>query len=431
MVYTTLKRGFLDMEEYYPRLIDAKLPRYLKAFGATHIQGPKGAGKTTTAEQYAQSALYVRDPATAANIYLTATTIPSCLLQGEKPRLIDEWQLVPWVWDAIRMDCDWSPQRGRYLLTSSFPALPGSTMHSGAGRIAGLVMRPMSLYESKDSTGSVSLDELFSTNEFSPCRTDTGIRDIASLICRGGWPQNINATEKKALQYSRRYLKEIPQDLSLMDDQAVDPIKVGAFLAAYAHHLQEPVKNTILLDQISARAVSLSEPTYHSYLDKLKRLSIIEEIPAWKPAIRSQTAIRRGRKRGFVDPSLAVALLKLTVDGLLKDFAFFERAFESLCLRDLRVYLGDRNGDIHHYRDDYDLSCDAIIKRRAGEYALIQTALSSHRQESAAQHLGRLEALVLQKKRPKPAFKMILTAGEYGYTRLDGIHIVPLACLRD
>lgn len=419
------------MGEYYPRLIDAELPLHLEAFGATQIQGATGVGKTTTAERYARSGLYVQDPVSVSNTLLTAATMPSLLLEGEKPRLIDEWQLIPRVWDAIRMDCDRASQPGRYLLTSSFPPLPGSTMHSGAGRIARLVMRPMSLYESRDSTGAVSLDELFLTDSLSPCRSQKSIRDIAFLICRGGWPQSIDASEEGALHYTQQYLQQLPHELSVMDDQTIDSAKIGVFLAAYARHLQEPVKNTILSGEIYAQGVSLSQPTYHSYLDKLKRLYIIEEIRAWAPAIRSRTAIRRANKRGFVDPSLAIALRNLCPERLLKDFAYFEQAFESLCLRDLRVYLGHLKGDIYHYRDDYGLFCDAVIRRRDEEYALIQTAFSGPQQKKAVACLVRLEALLLHKKRPKPSFKMILTAGEYAYTRPDGIHVVPLACLKD
>lgn len=304
-------------------------------------------------------------------------------------------------------------------------------MHSGTGRIARMLMRPMSLYESEDSS-EVSLSELFKTNTITPCRSVKTVHDIAYLICRGGWPQSIQALERKALLIMRQYIESIyNHDISRIDNTKTDPSRVESFLRAYARHIQTMATQKTLLADIKENDITFTEPTLYSYLDKLKRLFIIEETPAWAPNIRSKTAIRTSSKKGFIDPSLAVSILHLSSEMLLKDFEYFGFLFESLCLRDLRVYTDVLEGEILHYHDNIGLECDAIIRLPQGPYALVEIKLGGRLEEDAARNLMRLETLLVEKKRSKPAFKMILTAGEYGYTRPDGIHIVPLACLRD
>ncbi|HBZ42038.1 MAG TPA: AAA family ATPase [Erysipelotrichaceae bacterium] len=418
------------MKKYYPRLIDYKINQYLNTFGAILIEGPKWCGKTTSASQHAKSILRMQDTSTIQNNMLIANTVPSLLLEGGKPRLIDEWQTAPVLWDAVRVDVDNTGEIGQYILTGSASPLTSSTMHTGTGRIARLLMRPMSLYESNDSSGAISLKDLLENRSIMPCKSSKSIQDIAYLICRGGWPQSINLPEESALLVMKEYVKSIyNNDIAEVDHIKTDPKRVESFLKAYSRHIQTLTKNTTILADMRENDIGISEVTLYSYLSKLQKMFIIEETSAWAPNIRSKTAIRSSNKKGFVDPSIATAILGLTPSLLLKDFELFGFMFESLCIRDLRVYVEKMDGQVLHYRDDFGLECDAVLKLPNGEYGLVEIKLGGKQEEDAAKNLIQLEKRFENKT--KPILKMILTGGEHGYTRPDGIHVIPVACLKD
>lgn len=418
------------MKKYYLRFIDYKINQYLDTFGAVLIEGPKWCGKTTSASQHAKSILRMQDTSTIQNNMLIANTVPSVLLEGEKPRLIDEWQTAPVLWDAVRVDVDNTGEIGQYILTGSASPLTSSTMNTGTGRIARLLMRPMSLYESNDSTGIISLKELFENRPISPCKSDKSIQNIAYLICRGGWPQSIHLSEESALLVMKEYVKSIyNNDIAEVDNVKTDPKRVESFLKSYSRHIQTLTKNTTILADMKENDIGISEVTLYSYLSKLQKMFIIEETSAWAPNIRSKTAIRSSNKKGFVDPSIATAILGLTPSQLIKDFEMFGFMFESLCIRDLRIYVEKMDGHVLHYQDDLGLECDAILKLPNGEFGFVEIKLGGKQEEDAARNLIQLENRFENKA--KPIFKMILTGGEFGYTRADGIHVVPITCLKD
>lgn len=419
-------------KDYYTRLLDNKLGFYLETFGAVLIEGPKWSGKTTTASQHARSILKMQDPAYIKNNLLIADTAPGLLLDGAKPRLIDEWQVAPSLWDSVRVAVDDIGESGQFILTGSATPLLEETMHTGTGRIARLVMRPMSLFESLDSSGVVSLKRLFNNEEKVGCKSDLSIERIAYLVCRGGWPQSVGKSTDAALLIADQYVKSIyNHDISHLDNSIKDPKRVQSFLRAYARNVQTMTKNTKLLEDMKTNDISLTEATLYAYLNALQRLFIIEETPAWAPNIRSKTAIRTLNKKGFIDPSIAAAVLGQTPESLLKDFELFGFLFEALCVRDLRIYAEQMNGEIFHYRDQYGLECDAVIRLNNGEYALVEIKLGGKSEELAALNLNKLSELLISKGYLPPRFKMILTGGEYGYNRKDGIVVIPIGCLRD
>lgn len=419
-------------KKYYKRLLDDKIEIYIKTFGAVLIEGPKWCGKTTTASRHAKSILKMQDPRQIKNNLLIADSAPELLLEGEKPRLIDEWQIAPNLWDSVRVAVDESGESGQFILTGSATPLKESTMHTGTGRIARIVMRPLSLFESMDSSGLVSLGSLFQGMQLNGSKSNLSIRDIANLICRGGWPQSIGRDTDSAMLIAEQYVKSVYEaDIQRLDGSLKDPKRVETFLRSYARNIQTLAKNTVMLEDMKSNDISLTEATFYSYLNALRRLFIIEDTPAWAPNIRSKTAIRTSSKKGFVDPSIATAILGQSPDSLLKDFEFFGFVFEALCIRDLRIYANQINGEVFHYRDDYGLECDAIIRLRDGSYALIEIKLGGKAEESAATNLQNLEKLLALKGHPAPKFKMILTGGEYAYERNDGIFVVPIGCLRD
>lgn len=417
--------------KYYDRLLDEKLTLYLETFGAVLIEGPKWCGKTTTASKHAKSILKMQDPGQVKNNLLIADTAPQLLLEGQRPRLIDEWQAAPVLWDSVRVAVDESGEAGQFILTGSATPNTESTMHTGTGRIARLLMRTLSLFESLDSTGSVSLHELFEGKGVEGSRSHLDIRDIAFLICRGGWPQSIGKKEASALLIADQYVKSVyNQDIHKVDGSSKDPLRVHQFLKSYARNVQTLAKNTTILEDMKPNDVGITTPTMYSYYNALQRLFIIEETPAWAPNIRSKTAIRTSSKRGFVDPSIAAAVLGQTPDSLLKDFELFGFLFEALCIRDLRIYAEQLDGQVYHYRDDHGLECDAVIRLKNGDYALVEVKLGGKAEEAAAKDLNKLESLLTSKGFTPPRFKMILTAGEYAYTRKDDVVVVPLGCLK-
>lgn len=418
-------------KNYLPRIIDHKIELYLKTFGAVLIEGPKWCGKTTSASQVARSKLKMQEPSQLRNNMQIANSAPQLLLEGDSPRLIDEWQVAPILWDTIRDYIDERSEPGLFILTGSTTPPKDTIQHTGTGRFGRLLMRPMSLYESKESNGCVSLIELFKGKILTPCKSNVTINQLAYLVCRGGWPQSINKNEESALLIAKEYVKAIVnQDINTVDGKTKDPVRVKSFLRAYSRGIQTLTKNTTLLEDMKANDLAIDSRTLYTYINSLQKIFVIEETPAWSPNIRSKTAIRTSNKKGFVDPSIAAAVLGQTPKSLLTDFELFGFLFESLCFRDLRVYTDAMDASIYHYRDDYGLESDAVIQQDDGTYALIEIKLGGKEEDTAAKNLLELESLLVSKGYEKPKFKMILTGGELGYIRKDNVIVVPIGCLK-
>ena len=424
------------MKFYKKRIADDILKRKLKGKGAVLIEGPKWCGKTTTAEQMAASVLYMDNPQFKTQNILMAQVNPKFLLKGETPRLIDEWQLAPELWDAIRFEVDHRSELGQFILTgSSVPAETKTISHSGTGRFARVTMRPMSLYESGDSTGDVSLTNLFTNPNNIEGVSNLNFEKLAFVTCRGGWPQAIDMPQDIALDQAIDYYEAVVRsDINRVDGINKNPDKIRRFMRSYARNQGEQVANTIIArDVFENNEVEISDETVATYLDALKKIFVIEEMPAWNPNLRSKTAIRTSNTRYFVDPSIAVAALGIGPNDLINDLKTFGFIFETLCVRDLRVYADSLNGDVFHYRDKDGQECDAVIHLRNGKYGLIEIKLGGDKLiEDGANNLKKMESKIDLEKMGKPSFLMVLIGvGDYAYRRSDGIYIVPIGCLKN
>lgn len=422
---------------YRKRIADKLLEEKLDALGAVLIEGPKACGKTTTAERQAKSIIYMDDPETMnQNLQLAETNIKR-LLQGETPRLIDEWQIAPQLWDAVRFETDHRKDDGLFMLTgSAVPADDSKIHHTGAGRFAWLTMRPMSLWESGESSGDVSLGELFSHPEKVDGSSSLNMEDVAFAICRGGWPKSLNKkTDKAALSQVKEYFEAITRsDISRADGVARDQHRAKRLMRSYAR-LQGTMASipTIVADMKTNELECMSDETVASYIKALKKIFVIEDMLAWNPNLRSKTAIRTSDTRYFVDPSIAIAALGLGPNDLLNDLETMGLLFETLCIRDLRVYADANEGDVFHYRDKNGLECDAVVHLRNGNYGLIEIKLGGEtRIEEGTANLTSLADMIDTTKMKRPSFMMVLTAiGQYAYMRTDGVMVVPIGCLKD
>ena len=425
------------MNDYKPRIIDATLARKLQGKGAVLIQGPKWCGKTTTAEQMAKSVLYMSKPGDVAANLVAADIDPSKLLEGDAPRLIDEWQIAPKLWDAIRFEVDHRRKRGQFILTGS--AVPPDTdeiFHSGTGRFAWIKMRPMALFESGESTGEVSLKELF--NQPKKLLAKNKIDDLdrlAFLICRGGWPGAIDLDDDIALDQAFDYFDAIVNsDISRVDGVQRDSERTKRLMKSYSRHQGTQSAYTALRDDILANeAESLTEDTVYAYTNALRKIFVIDDMPAWNPNLRSKTAIRTSDTRYFIDPSIATASLGLGPNDLVKDLNTMGLLFETLCARDLRVYAESIDGQVYHYRDKSGLECDAVVHLRNGSFGLIEIKLGGDRLiEEGAENLKKFSAKIDTKKMKEPSFLMVITGtGKFAYCRDDGVYVVPIGCLRE
>lgn len=425
--------------EYKNRIVDKKLDLLLSSFGATLIKGPKGCGKTTTAKNKAKSYVEFQDEDARENLLLIANTKPSLLLEGEKPRLFDEWQDAPKIWGAIRKNIDDTGENGLYILTGS-SSKNVLVPHTGTLRIASLKMYPMSLYETGESNGSVSLTELFNNpDSFDGCTSNMTIDDIIFAICRGGWPQSIrNTTKESQLQIAKSLYQQIyTTDISNIDNIKRNPSWTQAILQSYSRNICTLCDYKTIYGDVKAN-YDLSETSFKDYIDALERLYIIEDMNAWCPAIRSKTSIRSGKKRNLIDPSIAVATLGLSPEYFKTDFKTLGFLFESLCIRDLKIYSSAFDGDLSYYHDRYGLEADAVLHLNDGRYALIEFKLGESEVEMGAKHLCEIEKLVQeynekekQCKLKLPTLKIIITATQYGYKRDDGVFVVPIGCLKD
>jgi len=420
--------------EYRTRLADEVLKDKLEASGAVLVEGAKWCGKTTTSKQIAKSVLYMQEPAQKKQNLLMADTNPSLLLQGDIPRLIDEWQLAPKLWDAVRFEVDQRDDFGQFILTGS--AVPPDTSeisHSGTGRISRMLMRPMSLLESDESTGSVSLASLFNKNYEVSASVESDIEELAFLICRGGWPKAIGKTDRVALQQSIDYCDAIVNsDISRVDGKERNPERAKLLMRSYSRNIGSQAKFEEMRQDILGNDVdSFSINSLYDYLNALKKIFVIEDAPAWNPNLRSKTAIRNTDTRYFVDPSIATASMGLGPKDLINDLNTMGLFFENLCVRDLRVYAQSIGGEIYHYRDKNGLECDAVVHLRNGSYGLVEIKLGGDKLiEEGAATLNKLEKIIDTTKMKSPSFKMILTGvGNYAFKRPDGILVVPIRSL--
>lgn len=422
--------------EYKKRIADRMLDRKLASKGAVLVEGPKWCGKTTTAEQRAKSILYMDEPSSVQTNIQMADVNPSLLLEGDVPRLIDEWQLAPRIWDAVRFSVDHRHEVGLYILTgSAVPVDDEKIHHSGTGRITWLTMRPMSLFESGESNGQVSLSQLFSRPSQIAGINKLSIKDIAYLICRGGWPFATLLDREEALAQAFDYVEAIiKRDMSRVDNVKRDETTTRLIMRSYARNqASQATLGTIVADMSSNVDNEVSEKTASSYIGALRKLFVIEDSEAWNPNLRSKTAIRTTNTRYFIDPSIATAVLRLGPEDLLKDLNTMGLFFETMCIRDLRVFADALDGQVYHYRDKNGLECDAVIHLHRGGYGLVEIKLGGDTLISeGAENLKTLASKINTEKMSEPAFLMVLTGvGNYAYRRRDGVYVVPIGCLRD
>ncbi len=424
------------VSHYRQRIADRLLVRKLAGKGAVLLEGAKWCGKTTTAEQIAKSVLYMSEPGKTDQNKQLAKINPSMLLRGDKPRLIDEWQVAPVLWDSIRFEADHSAGLGLFILTgSSVPADMSEVIHSGTGRIGWLRMRPMSLWESGDSTGEVSLGNLFTSPQSISGITATDLEEIAFVTCRGGWPLSVSMDRNIALDQAFDYIEAVERrDISQVDGINRDSVRTHRLLRSYARHQGAQASyGSIKADLKANEADTFDEDTIASYVNALKKIFVIEDAEAWNPNLRSKSAIRTSDTRYFTDPSIATAALGLGPSDLINDLDTFGLIFETLCIRDLRVYSEALNGKVYHFRDRNGLECDAVVHLRDGSYGLVEVKLGGDTLINAgASTLKELAGKIDTDRMKQPSFMMVLTAiGPYAYRREDGVYVVPVSCLKD
>jgi len=427
--------------EYRKRMADQQLIDNLDAFGAVVIEGPKGCGKTTTAQQVAASVIKLQDPDNYEAYKATAESRPSMLLKGDNPRLVDEWQDFPVVWDAVRNAVDNSDDVGLYVLTSSKAFDPALVKHSGANRIEVMKMSPMSLYETGESNGKISLAELFANPnlDIEGVQSETTVEGLIYAVCRGGWPATFKCkTDRARLKIAYNSLNSIcDRDISQFDGVKRKSELAYAILRTYARNISTFAKKTSMIDDVKGMTGGITEPTFDDYTEVLRKLYVIDDINGWCPSIRSASAMRNGPKREFVDPSIAIAALGLSPDSFQYDLKTFGSFFENLCVRDLRAYTQNEDASVSYYHDRNGLEADIVLHLKDGRYALIECKLGSKEIEDGASHLVELRNLIRannEKERQvplrEPDLLMVLTGGNIAYTREDGVKVVPLACLK-
>ena len=424
------------MKKYRKRIADEILARKLEGKGAVLIEGPKWCGKTTTAEQIAASILYMDEPEKKEQNITMSELNPKRLLKGAAPRLIDEWQIAPKLWDAIRFEVDHRGELGQFVLTgSAVPADTKEITHSGTGRFTRLTMRPMSLYESGDSTGEVSLKDLFDGAAEIDGASELDIDRLAFRACRGGWPQAVDMRDEIALDQAMDYYDAVVRsDINRADGVQKNSKKVHRLMRSYARNQGSQIPNTVLAQDVSANdEVSMSDETVAAYVSALRKIFVVEDMPAWNPNLRFRTAIRSSDTRYYIDPSIAAAALGIGPNDLVNDLKTFGFLFETLCIRDLRVFADSLNGEVYHYRDRDGQECDAVAHLRNGKYGLIEIKLGGDRLiEEGAKSLKAMEAKIDTDKMNAPSFLMVLTGtGDYAYRRQDGVYVVPIGCLKN
>lgn len=420
-----VKRKYLD------RIVDRELDRALESSGAVLIKGPKWCGKTRTAEERAASKILMQDPNNTEHYKMIADSAPSLLLEGDVPRLIDEWQIAPVLWNGVRFEVDQRGENGQFILTGSVTPKNDPTLHTGTGRITRLFMRTMTLFESLESSGEVSLRTLFNGEADIKGRSPLTIDGLAFALARGGWPRSVDEKESIALRRAYDYVDSLAEtEISSSDGVERNPARIRNLMRSLARNVSTAAKLTTIREDMEGDDI-ISDKTVTSYINALRRMSVVEDLPAWCPAVRSKTAIRTSPKRHFVDPSIAVAVLRMSPEGLLKDFKTFGLLFESLCVRDLRVYAQAMDGEVFHYRDRSGLEADAIVHLKDGRWGAVEIKTGAKETEKAAENLIKLKDRIDTERMTPPSFLMVLTASEYAYRRRDGVYVVPIGCLRD
>ena len=426
------------MIEYKKRIADSILDLKLEAFGATLIVGPKGCGKTTTAKQKAKSVIEFQDEDNRERYLAVANNYPSKLLIGETPRLFDEWQDAPKIWGAIRKSIDDRNESGLYILTGS-SAQTVATPHTGTTRISTMKMYPMSLYESEESNGKVSLIDLFNKKDIDFVESRLTIDQLIFAICRGGWPRSLyNKTPASQLEIAKDlFYQTCHRDISSIDSVNRNSLWAEKILRSYSRNLCTLATNKTIFADVNS-TTDISYPTYSDYIRALEKLYIVENIPAWCPAIRSKDTIRATEKRNLIDPSIAVAALGVTPECFNTDFKTLGFLFESLCIRDLKIYSSKMNGELSYYHDRYGLEADAVLHLRDGRYALLEFKLGTFEIDDGAKHLCEIERLIKEYNEKEqqcplrlPDLKIVITGSQYGYKRPDGVLVVPIGCLKD
>ncbi len=422
----------MSNNKYTTRICDFELKNALDTMGAVLIEGAKWCGKTSTATNVARSVLFMQDPDKARSYQEMADTKPSLLLKGESPRLLDEWQMAPVLWDAVRFEVDKRGLAGQFILTGSAVPADNVTAHTGTGRFARILMRPMSLYESKESNGTVSLANLFDKKHEIEGLSDLSIEQIALTLCRGGFPATINKPEKAALRMSIDYVEAIiNQDISKVDGVEKNPNRVRLLLRSLARNIATMASVQTILNDVESTDTSISDKTFATYHNALRRIFVVEDMPAWSPSLRSKTAIRTSPKRHFVDPAIATAVMRINPVAVLQDFEYFGFLFEALCARDVRIYAQRNDGDVFHYRDKSGLEADMIVQLHDGRWGAIEVKLGNNQIEQAAENLLKLKEKIDTDKMREPSFLLVLTGGQFAYRRKDGVLVVPIGCLKD
>ena len=424
------------INRYKKRIVDTLLNRKLEGIGAVLIEGPKWCGKTTCAEQKAKSIVYMNDPKKSSMYMQLAKMSPQTLLEGESPKLIDEWQLAPSLWDTIRFEVDHRDGEGFFILTgSAVPAKTDDIWHTGTGRFARIKMRTMSLWESEDSTGIISLGALFNGSAQTAITDEKSLEDMAFLVCRGGWPKATMQKKDVALERVFDYYDAVVNaDISRVDNVERDAERTKRLMRSYARFQGSQTSISKIKDDVKANdAMTVNDDTIGSYIKALEKIFVIEDMPAWNPNLRSKTAIRTSDTRYFVDPSIAVAALGLGPKDLMNDLNTFGLLFETMCIRDLRVYADALGGTVYHYRDKNGLECDAVVHLRNGSYGLIEIKLGGDDLiEEAAATLKELANKIDTTKMKSPSFMMVLTAiGSYAFQREDNVWVVPVGSLKE
>lgn len=426
------------MDKYLKRCIDTRLKDKLDSSGAVWIKGPKWCGKSTTAEQVANSFVYMQSRKERDQNIALAKNAPELFLSGKTPKLIDEWQVIPFIWDDIRFEIDQRDAFGQFILTGSASPLNSQEeqemQHSGVGRISTIVMRPMSLFESLDSNGAISLNSLFKGEKVAPAICNKKLIDYAQYACRGGWPKSVGMSEKVSIEIARNYYDGLVEnDIKSVDGVSRDIDKLKAFMRSYARNISTECSIQTIVNDIKGYDNKIvSDETVRNYIKALEKLYVIEDIKAWSPNLRSKTTIRTSPTRHFIDPSIACRALGAYKEDLINDLKTFGLIFEDMAVRDLKIYADKLYGDVYHYRDKNGLEIDAIIHLDNGKWAAFEIKLhDSDRIEEGAINLLKFASLIDEQKMKKPEFLMVITATEYAYQREDGVWIVPLACLKD
>ena len=426
------------MKNYKKRIADSLLDLKLESFGATLIVGPKGCGKTTTAKEKAKSIIEFQDEDKREGYLQVAENMPSKLLIGDNPRLFDEWQDAPKIWGAIRKSIDDRNETGLYILTGS-SSKDVDTPHTGTTRISTLKMYPMSLYESGESSGEISLIDLFNTKQLDYVESKLSIDDLIFAICRGGWPRSLlNKTPESKLEIANDiFYQTCNRDISKIDGVKRNPLWAEKILKSYSRNICTLAETKTIFGDVTS-TTKMTKPTYYDYVQALEKLYIIEDVPAWCPSIRSKDAIRASNKRNLIDPSIAVAALGVTPDYFNTDFKTLGFLFESLCIRDLKIYSSKMNGQMSYYHDRYGLEADGVLHLKDGRYALLEFKLGTREIDEGAKHLCEIERLIKEYNKKEtqcplnePDLKIVITGSQYGYKREDGVFVIPIACLKN